>query len=128
MLLEGIIDLWTLDSSFMGFHALFDPLITEKCECFSLDLAAMLCCGRAGAYIMSALATLDVVRIPTIEKTWSNNLVTFHRIAAEWEQDLPGPATHVHPAVLTSPASVTSTQALCHALFKHWLGSTFAFK
>ena len=45
----NVADLWTLDSSFMpqcfflvSASALFDPLITEKCECFSLDLAAML--------------------------------------------------------------------------------------
>jgi len=45
-----VADLWTLDSSFMAqclflvsTSALFDPLIiTEKCECFSLDLAVML--------------------------------------------------------------------------------------
>jgi len=45
----NVADLWTVDSSFMAqclflvsTSALFDPLITEKCECFSLDLAVML--------------------------------------------------------------------------------------
>ena len=96
----NVADLWTLNSSFMAqcfflvsTSALFDPLITEKCECFSLDLAAMLLlkwriqmlslldlsglCSNSVAWSRSARAALVQADKRSVDHTITSSSVSF---------------------------------------------------